>query len=235
MRSKDWFRGALFGFALTAALGAGLTAMADHQRRAARVRVDAQLMDRGLDQAIADLGDLDRLNDRSRDRRVRERVRAKIGDLRANLTTLGAHVDDAIARRERMGDRYRDDDFDDETYVEPSDPNGRIDDREPRRDDRRAISYAMTDAEIDTIVAELGKAYASDAKLAVIRDGANGRWVTTAQLIRLMEELSFSADRVEVAAMLHNNVSDPEAFYQVYRHLPFDSDRDALRKKIGVK
>jgi hypothetical protein len=48
-----------------------------------------------------------------------------------------------------------------------------------------------------------------------------------------MEELSFSNDRVELAAMLQGNVADPDQFFQVYSHLPFESDRDALRKKLA--
>lgn len=230
MRSREWMKGALSGFVITALLGAGFTAIGDvreARRRPIRIAVDGELMKQGLGDALAQIDELDRLNDRNRDRRVRYRMSGKLRDLRANLGALEQHVDDAIARR---GDRYQDrgrglesDSVDEELgYDEQLPP--------PAQD---ATRYVLSDAEISRVMAELDKAYSSEAKLALIREACNGRWLTVAQLIKLMEDLSFSNDRVELAAMLYGNVADQDQFFQVYSHLPFDSDREALRKKLG--
>ena len=96
-----------------------------------------------------------------------------------------------------------------------------------------SVSYTMSDSEIDGIVVAMNATLSSSSKLALLREGISGRWITVVQLGRLMDELAYSTDRVDCAASLHANLSDPQNFYQVYSHLPFEADRDTLRSRLN--
>jgi hypothetical protein len=205
-------KGAAFGFIVTAVLGASLGAFADQDRQDGKRRsaikdgvvVDGVAVGAALTSALDELAQIERINDQSRDKKTKIKIARRIADLRSDLQLLQEDV--ALAEpadrwkrgRDRDRDRDRDDDDDRDRYQQPD-------------KDRRAVSYSLGDAEIDT----------------------SGRWVTTAQIIRIMDELSFSNDRIEVAAMLHPNCSDPESFYLVYSHLAFDADRATLKKRLG--
>src|SRR5688572_4506397 len=101
MRSKDWMKGALFGFGLTAILGVGAGAFAGHQQASKKVAVDKDVMAREIDEAMASLAQIEALNSRSKDRRVRLRLQSYITDLRADLSSLDSSLDAAKPVRER--------------------------------------------------------------------------------------------------------------------------------------
>jgi hypothetical protein len=228
MRSKDWIKGALFGFGLTAIAGMGVGAIA-HERGGGgkQIAVDKAVVQQGIDSALQELAKIEKINDRNRDSRTRSRIHNGIHDLRVELQALETHVDAAPSidldprDHDRDRDRGRDQDrwYDNDDY----DDYGR----------QNHVSYTMSESEIDAIVMSMGLQISSSSKLAIVREGVSGRWITVTQLGRLMDELSYSADRVDCAASLHANVSDPQNFYQVYNHLPFEADRDTLRVRIG--
>lgn len=202
---KETLKGTLFGFLIASLMGAGVAGYA-HERGARGVVVDGEALEARVEAAMKDLAIIERLNDRSRDRKIKGRIHQEVHELRQELEGIDAMID-------RADDVRHDDDLDGD------------------HDGHRA--EIMSDAEIDAIVAALDRAYSSKAKLQLIRDACNGRWIRTAQVIRLMEEMSFSVDRIEIAAMLHGNVADEAAFYKVYNHLPFESDRETLRQRLG--
>lgn len=73
----------------------------------------------------------------------------------------------------------------------------------------------------------------SDDKFAVLRDASRGRFFTTDQVIRLMEQFPFSSYKVDAAAMLYPQVVDPWNWYNAYSALTFSSDKATLRSRTG--
>ena len=222
MRSKDWFKGALFGFGLTAIAGLSVGAIGHERGGSSQVALDKTAMTQALGDAMDELARIEKINERNRDRRTSGRIHAGIHDLRVELQAIQTQVDTAspveVDRdRGRSGDR--DHWFDNDDY----DDNGR-----PNH-----VSYTMGDSEIDALVLSMDAQISSSSKLAILREGISGRWITVAQLARLMDDLAYSADRVDCAASLHANLSDPQNFYQVYSHLPFEADRDSLRSRVS--
>ncbi|MBI4508575.1 MAG: DUF4476 domain-containing protein [Deltaproteobacteria bacterium] len=69
-------------------------------------------------------------------------------------------------------------------------------------------------------------------QLAVVREAAATRWFTTAQLIELMNKITFG--EVDTCVALYPRLLDQHNFYQVYGHLRFNSDKDELRRRLGV-
>jgi hypothetical protein len=228
MRSREWLKGTLFGFGFTAMLGIGAGAFAAHQQESKQVAVDKDVMSHGIDEALAELAQIEKINSRSRDSKVRLRLQSRISDLRADLEAIDSHLDAASPVRERDWDRDPDRDRDQvrDRWYDNDDYD------ELGRDNH--VSYTISDSEIDTIVIAVQGAFSSSSKLALIREGISGRWITVVQLARLMDELAYSSDRVDCAATLHANLSDPQNFYQIYSHLPFDADRDTLRARVSV-
>ena len=120
--------------------------------------------------------------------------------------------------------------------------------REDRRDDRRDPPeviivetpppveegpFACSEADFAGVLQAMESAPFADGKIAVLRDAAVHRWFTVAQVRRVMEEMPFSKDQVEAAALLHPKVLDQENWYRVYEQLTFESDRQELRKRVG--
>lgn len=71
----------------------------------------------------------------------------------------------------------------------------------------------------------------SDDKMAVLRDASRGRAFTTDQVIRVLEQFPFSDNKVDAAAMLYAQLTDPWNWYHVYGALTFSSDKDDLRRR----
>jgi hypothetical protein len=88
-----------------------------------------------------------------------------------------------------------------------------------------------SEGEISSLVRAVSEAPFESDRLAVVQSAATGRWFTTAQVIRLVEAVSFADTGVEVAATLYPRVVDPERWYLVYAEIPFSSSREALRRR----
>ena len=48
-----------------------------------------------------------------------------------------------------------------------------------------------------------------DGKIAILRDASRGRAFTTGQVARIMDDFVFDDDKVDAAALLYPQVSDP--------------------------
>lgn len=70
-------------------------------------------------------------------------------------------------------------------------------------------------------------------QLDTLRSAARDRYFTVDQVRQVMGWFNFGKDKVEAAAILHPHVIDSSDWYQVYSSLNFESDKRALRQKIG--
>jgi hypothetical protein len=69
-------------------------------------------------------------------------------------------------------------------------------------------------------------------KIALVEKASRRLHFNVEQVVGLLDELDFGSDKVEVAAILHPKLVDPQDFDQVYDALPFDTDRQALKALV---
>jgi hypothetical protein len=70
-----------------------------------------------------------------------------------------------------------------------------------------------------------------DDQLAVLRAASQGRHFTSAQVLSLMEQFTFSDERIDAAVLLYPQVLDQQNWYTVYSALSFSSDKSTLRSR----
>jgi Domain of unknown function (DUF4476) len=73
-----------------------------------------------------------------------------------------------------------------------------------------------------------------DEKLALLRDAARHNVFFVDQAIQLIELFTFSDGKVDAGVILYPQVIDIENWYRVYGAYTFDSDKEALRRKLGL-
>lgn len=73
-----------------------------------------------------------------------------------------------------------------------------------------------------------------DEKLALLRDAVRYNVFFVDQAIQLIELFTFSDGKVEAGVILYPQVIDIENWYRVYGAYTFDSDKEELRRKLGL-
>jgi hypothetical protein len=91
-----------------------------------------------------------------------------------------------------------------------------------------------TPARMDELLYAIDQRGFPSAKQEVIRAAARTTWFNTAQVILVLQSFAFGSDQVEAAVTLYPRVTDPQRWEQVYSVFTFDSDRKALRAKVGA-
>ena len=94
---------------------------------------------------------------------------------------------------------------------------------------------AMTATEVDGLAAAIEAEPFNEGKLKSLREGVAGRTLTAAQANTLLERFSFSRDRVDVLVALHPQLADGEDFEGLLSALKFESDRQAVRDRLGLE
>ncbi len=74
-----------------------------------------------------------------------------------------------------------------------------------------------------------------DGKLVLAKEVAKGRFFTVSQVLGIVELMTFSDAKVDIAVFLHRRTVDPENFYLVYQSMTFSSDKDKLRRLIAQR
>ena len=74
----------------------------------------------------------------------------------------------------------------------------------------------------------------SDGKLRVLRGALDAHMLDVAQAKQLLPLFDFSSDRIEAAVAIHPRLVDPQNFYELYGSFDFDSDKEEVRKKLGL-
>lgn len=92
--------------------------------------------------------------------------------------------------------------------------------------------HEMSDGDVQTLLNAMAEEGFPDSRLALLRLAVMDAQVTVDQVLSLVGAFDFGSDKVEAAALLHSRVSDPEHFYKVYGTLDFESDKEALRRRI---
>ena len=74
----------------------------------------------------------------------------------------------------------------------------------------------------------------SDGKLRVLNSALVDHRLSVQQASQILPLFDFSSDRVEACVAIHPRLVDPENFYQLYAAFDFDSDKEEVRKKLGL-
>jgi len=183
------------------------------------VVLDREALTEQLRALDGDLKTFERMLDLVRDRRERKAlgdqlaaIGDRIGTLRSTLRD-GAPVE-AQRRRDLRDDRRE---------MRPVAAAPVVEER-PR---------AITGAQLAALSNSLKQASFRKDKMRVIRLAAPQQWFSTAQVKQLVEHFSFSSDKVEVLAMLHPRLVDPENTHTLFALLPHASDRRKLEAQIS--
>ena len=94
-----------------------------------------------------------------------------------------------------------------------------------------AAPRVTSSADMDRIVASIARESFSDDKLSVLRSASQGRRFTSSQVRRVMDQFTFSDDKIDAASMLFPRVVDQQNWYTVYSSLTFGSDKAELRRR----
>ena len=92
---------------------------------------------------------------------------------------------------------------------------------------------AMDQASFNSLLKAVAAESFPKGRMRVVTDAAAGNFFTVAQLRRLLKKFSFEREKVNVAAKLHPRLVDPGNFFQVYQDLTFDTNKNALKKRIS--
>ncbi|MFT4977699.1 MAG: hypothetical protein ACI8S6_003606 [Myxococcota bacterium] len=85
--------------------------------------------------------------------------------------------------------------------------------------------------ELGRIESAIARESFSDDRLAVLRSASEGRRFTSTQVRRLMDQFTFSDDKIAAAVLLFPKVVDQQNWYTVYSALTFGSDKAELRQR----
>lgn len=150
-----------------------------------------------------DLSVLEELNARNRNPHLRQRTEQRLVHLRQHLQEL-------------------------ESILRHASPSG------PQHGHRADVGpMPMEPDDFERFLAELRKLPFPAGRIALVRDVARVGFFTTVQVVAVVDAMAHGSDKVEVAAILHARVIDPQNFYLVYSHIPFESGRQQLRARIG--
>ncbi len=196
-------------------------------RRDVRKMDDPVVIDRAelkdqLDALDGDLKTFERMLDLVRDRRERKALADQLAAVSDRLAAVRAELRDGAVVEARRRDLRED----------------RRDLRDDRRDRRpppvvEEKPRAMTGAQLTSLSNSLRQASFRKDKMRVIRLAAPDNWFTTAQVKQVVEHFSFSSDKVDVLALLHPRLLDPENTHTLFGLLPHASDRRKLEERIA--
>jgi len=92
----------------------------------------------------------------------------------------------------------------------------------------------MDPAAFSQLQAAIDEESFSDGKLKVLREAIAAQRIDVDQAAQLLPLFDFSSDRVEACVLLYPALVDPQDFYRLYSSFDFDSDKDAVRERLGL-
>jgi hypothetical protein len=217
MRARAFLFGALCAATITALAMEMLSARAEH-----RERQRAQIVALEREAVLRDLADLSlQVHEIAElaqaDRVPRKKILKRLAHLHGDIDALALDVQRApVVSGGPQGWPDDDDDDDDDGWP----------------DERRAAP--MSDQQFQRFLAAVdGATYASD-QLGLVQQQASVSWFTAAQVGAIMDQFSYSTDKIEAAVTMWPRIVDPQNGYLVYQHLAYSSDRETLRQRVGA-
>ncbi len=152
---------------------------------------------------------------------------------RRELATVRSRLRDAlVAVGQLQGEQDLRDWLREAGVVEPTEPVAEGDADLAQVEE--AATGTLNDAELGTLTTTIEAAPFNEGKLQALREGLQGREVTSEQASSVLELFSFSRDRVDALVFLHPRIADGENFGVLLTALKFESDRKAVRDRLGL-
>jgi hypothetical protein len=93
-------------------------------------------------------------------------------------------------------------------------------------------TYAMTNEQIDRFVKELNRQTFDDKKVQYASTYLNDAWLTSDQIQRIVKQLTFDNNKLELAMTLYDRAIDPANYYTVESAFSFRSTGQKLQEYI---
>ncbi len=154
-----------------------------------------------------------------------ERLGDAMGEAQAALSRAKSLAAEADERDEREDRRERARDRDRRRYDDDDDG------RDRRRDSRRG-PRAMAAEDFDALVRAVGKEGFGDGKISVVKT-ASSAYFTADQVGRLVDQMSYSTEKVKVVALLNERIVDPQNSFRLYEHFTYSADKEAVKKLLA--
>lgn len=97
----------------------------------------------------------------------------------------------------------------------------------------RVQQCGMTDYQFSTFVSMVQNTTFSRDQLELIKSAASSNSFTVAQVMQTMNLMTFSREKMDVAASMYNSVCDYNNWYMVYSLLDFNSHIKELKARVG--
>jgi len=158
------------------------------------------------------------------------RIRDILGDARevvAEMRGMAAAQSDYIARREmtRKADKLK-------RLMERLRAELKVADMEPSPAPVAEQVAPMPADRFEALLKALGAEAFSKGKIRVVRQAAGHNHFSVAQVKRVMRQFSFADGKVQAAAAMHPKLIDPENFFEAYKELSFEADKNKLREAV---
>ncbi|MCA9677905.1 MAG: DUF4476 domain-containing protein [Kofleriaceae bacterium] len=176
-----------------------------------RLRADLRAYQAAYDELTSGLDRIDAAAARLRDRRARKQLQRLVADARDR------------AQLSVTGDDDRDDRYGGGRYGGYGDAY--------ERDGQRY--YAMGDADFQALRRRVDAASFADDQLDLIKTAATGNLFSADQVVSLMKACTYEDTRIEVAALLYTQLTDPDRAYLIYDGFTYASSKKTLRQRLG--
>lgn len=185
-----------------------------------------------------DLEELERRTDRQERRMLRNL--AQMEELAAQLPPCDARDElfRTIAKSRKLTQRMR---RTDQQLIQLAETPRRrrgydsVDDRGPRGHVvvHERVPVPSSPGDYARVVRAIERESFDDGKLILAKDVAAQRFFTVSQVRGIVDLMTFSDAKIDIAVFLRRRTVDPENFYLVYQSMTFSSDKDKLRQRIG--
>jgi hypothetical protein len=91
---------------------------------------------------------------------------------------------------------------------------------------------AMSDADFDSLMDEIGKANFPADKFEIIKQGGAGNNLSISQIIKLITLFTFDDDRLKVFHDTYKNPPDKNIAYKLYNYFQWDKSKDEVKAVI---
>ena len=103
----------------------------------------------------------------------------------------------------------------------------------PRHHAPPARQCGMTDSQFSSFKSVIKNITFTSDKLEVIKAAAKSNSFTVNQVMQILNMLTFTSDKQDIAVALYDSVCDYNNWYMVYSLFTFSSDIREIRERVG--
>lgn len=102
---------------------------------------------------------------------------------------------------------------------------------EPKPEEKR---IPMPEYKYSTFLGDVGRESFADNKMRIIRVESKNSYFTVNQIIRVIETITFSEDKMQALRIMYPRVTDPENSSQIIKSLTFSEDKEEAERIINL-